>query len=104
MNFFPHEAIAGSFKNAVSDESKIALSEKTAKMLFLVRDIKLYRKNSKKDSDDKSYVVTAVYRYTDKNSVFKSDYIIRTRGLNNSTNWTNYSYIGFFKIKTRDRY
>nr|WP_199161825.1 FtsX-like permease family protein [Elizabethkingia sp. ASV34] len=99
FEFFPHEAIAGSFKNAVSDESKIALSEKTAKMLFGAGYKNCIGKIVKKDSDDKSYVVTAVYRYTDKNSVFKSDYIIRTRGLNNSTNWTNYSYIGFFKVK-----
>ena len=69
-----------------------------------MQNTKLYRENCKKDSDDKSYVVTVVYKYTDKNSVFKSDYIIRTRGLNNSTNWTNYSYIGFFKSKTRNRY
>ncbi|MCT3789336.1 ABC transporter permease [Elizabethkingia anophelis] len=99
FELFPHEAIAGSFKNAISDESKIALSEKTAKSLFGAEYKNCIGKIVKKDSDDKSYVVTVVYKYTDKNSVFKSDYIIKTQGLNNSTNWTNFSYIGFFRVR-----
>ncbi|OPB88789.1 ABC transporter permease [Elizabethkingia ursingii] len=99
FDFFPHETIAGNFKNAISDEDKIALSEKTAKMLFGAEYKNCIGKVIKKDNDDKSYVVSVVYKYTDKNSVFKSDYIVRTRGLNNSTNWSNYSYVGFFKVK-----
>ncbi|CAM3640201.1 ABC transporter permease [Elizabethkingia occulta] len=99
FEFFPHEAIAGSFKNAISDENKIALSEKTAKMLFGTEYKNCIGKVIKKDSDNKSYVVTAVYKYTDNNSVFKSDYIIKTPGLDNANGWSNYSYIGFFKVK-----
>ena len=70
---------------------KLLFPKKQQKMLFGAGYKNCIGKIVKKDSDDKSYVVTAVYRYTDKNSVFKSDYIIRTRGLNNSTNWTNKS-------------
>ncbi len=100
FEFFPYEKVAGSFKNAISDEGKIALSEETAKTLFGSAYKDCIGKIIKTDNDDKSYVITVVYRLPSSNSVFKPGSIIKQRGLEEAKNtWTSYSYMGFFKVK-----
>ncbi|WP_407482002.1 ABC transporter permease [Elizabethkingia meningoseptica] len=100
FDFFPYEKIAGSFKNALSDEGKIVLSEETAKALFGKAYTECIGKILKTDNNNKSYVVTAVYRLPQTNSVFTPGYIVKQTGLEAAKdNWTNYSYWGFFKIK-----
>ena len=104
FDFFPFEKVAGSFKNAISDKSKIALSEETAKTLFgdeykncIGKPVMLDEPNAK------PLVVTAVYKNPEANSVFKPGFIMRNQGLegngNANTQWTNYSYVGYFKLK-----
>lgn len=104
FDFFPFEKLAGSFKNAISDKSKMAISEETAKTLFgddykncVGKTVILDEPNAK------PIIVTAVYRNPEANSVFKPGFIMRNQGLegngNSNTQWTNYSYVGYFKLK-----
>ncbi|AYN02534.1 ABC transporter permease [Chryseobacterium sp. 3008163] len=101
FDFFPMERVAGSFKNAISDDSKIAISEETAKVLFgdeykdcIGKTLKL------DDSENKSYVVTAVYKIPTGNTVFRPGFIMRHPNIDKQNlEWTNYSYVGYFKIK-----
>lgn len=104
FDFFPFEKVAGSFKNAISDKSKIALSEETAKTLFGDEYINCVGKTVMLDEPNaKPLVVTAVYKNPEANSVFKPGFIMRNQGLegngNSNTQWTNYSYVGYFKLK-----
>lgn len=104
FDFFPFEKIAGSFKNAISDKSKIALSEETAKTLFGDDYKNCVGKTVSLDGPNtEPMVVTAVYKNSDANSVFKAGFIMRNQGLegngNANTQWTNYSYVGYFKLK-----
>ncbi|WP_313598945.1 ABC transporter permease [Epilithonimonas vandammei] len=104
FDFFPFEKMAGSFKNAISDKSKIALSEETAKSLFGDEYINCVGKTVMLDEPNaKPLVVTAVYKNPEANSVFKPGFIMRNQGLegngNSNTQWTNYSYVGYFKLK-----
>ncbi|MCX8525617.1 ABC transporter permease [Chryseobacterium formosus] len=101
FDFFPMEKVAGSFKNAISDYQKIAISEETAKTLFgdeykdcIGKTLKL------DDSEDKSYVITAVYKIPAENTVFHPGFIMRHPNIDRKDlEWTNYSYVGYFKIK-----
>lgn len=101
FDFFPMEKVAGSFKNAISDYQKMAISEETAKILFgdeykdcIGKTLKL------DDSEDKSYVITAVYRIPSENTVFRPGFIMRHPNIDKQNlQWTNYSYVGYFKIK-----
>ncbi|MDP9956685.1 putative ABC transport system permease protein [Epilithonimonas hungarica] len=102
FDFFPFERIAGSFKNAISDDNKMALSEETAKSLFGDEYQNCIGKTVKiDDSQNKEYVITAVYKNPTENSVFKPGFIMKHPdiGKQNNSQWTNYSYIGYFKIK-----
>ncbi len=101
FDFFPLEKIAGNLKNAISDENKMAISEETAKALFgddykncIGRTLKL------DDSEEKSYIVTAVYKIPNENTVFRPGFIMRHPDIGASDlSWTNYSYVGYFKVK-----
>lgn len=104
FDFFPFENVAGSFKNAISDKSKIALSEETAKLLFGDEYKNCVGKTVSLDEPNaKPFVITAVYKNPEVNSVFKAGFIMRNQGLegngNANTQWTNYSYVGYFKLK-----
>lgn len=104
FDFFPFERVAGSFKNAISDKSKIALSEETAKSLFGDEYKSCVGKTvSLDESNSKPFVITAVYKNPEANSVFKAGFIMRNQGLegngNANTQWTNFSYVGYFKLK-----
>ncbi|SDE93482.1 ABC transporter permease [Epilithonimonas hungarica] len=102
FDFFPFERIAGSFNNAISDDNKMALSEETAKSLFGDEYQNCIGKTVKiDDSQNKEYVITAVYKNPTENSVFKPGFIMKHPdiGKQNNSQWTNYSYIGYFKIK-----
>jgi len=100
FNFFPFEKVAGNFKDALSDVSKVALSEETAKLLFEDDYLNSIGKAVKIEVDDKNYIVTAIYKIPVANTVFKPDFVIMNPYMEgNKTQWTNYSYNGFFKIK-----
>ncbi|MFC3158563.1 ABC transporter permease [Chryseobacterium arachidis] len=100
FNFFPFEKVAGSFKNALSDVNKVALSEETAKLLFADDYLNSIGKTVKLEVDDKSYIVTAVYKKPLGKTVIKPDFVFMNPFMENSkTQWTSYSYYGFFKIK-----
>ncbi|KAA0128602.1 FtsX-like permease family protein [Chryseobacterium sp. SN22] len=101
FDFFPLEKIAGTFRNAISDSQKMAISEQTAKTLFgdeykecIGRTVKI------DDSEGKNYIITAVYRVPSENSIFKPDFIMKHPDIGKKDlSWTNYSYVGYFKIK-----
>ena len=103
FDFFPFQKLAGSFKNAISDKSKVALSEETAKILFGDEYINCIGKPVSVDGADDKLIVTAVYKNPEANSVFKPGFIMRNQGLegngNSNTQWTNYSYVGYFKLR-----
>ncbi|MFY1045997.1 ABC transporter permease [Chryseobacterium sp. GP-SGM7] len=104
FDFFPLEKVAGSFKNSISDKSKIVISEETAKTLFGDEYKSCVGKTISFDEPDaKPMVVTAVYKNPATNSVFKPGFIMRNQGLDNgsgsNSQWTNYSYVGYFKLK-----
>ena len=100
FRFFPFEKVAGNFQNALSDNGKIALSDKTAKLLFGDDYLNAVGKSVKSDSNDKDYVVTAIYKLEESNTVFKPDFIYRNPYMEQSKDqWTSYSYNGFFKLK-----
>ena len=100
FDFFPFEKVAGSYKNALKNDSQIALSEEAAKALFGKDYKNCIGKTVVMDNNDKIYIVTAVYRLPKDNTVFKPGFIIRPMNLEqNEGKWTNYSYIAYFKIK-----
>lgn len=101
FDFFPLEKIAGTFKNAISDDRKMAISEQTAKALFGDEYKECIGKTVKiDDSEGESYVITAVYRVPSENSVFKPDFIMKHPDIGRKDlSWTNYSYVGYFKVK-----
>ena len=101
FDFFPFEKVAGSFKNALSDVSKVALSEETAKLLFGDEYMNAIGKSVKNEADNKNYIVTAIYKKSKENTVFKPDFLFMNPYLEDSkTQWTSYSYYGFFKLKS----
>lgn len=100
FDFFPFEKVAGNFKNALSDDSKVALSDETAKLLFGDEYLNAIGKSVKNEIDNKNYVVTAIYKNPKENTVFKPDFLFMNPYLDGSkTQWTSYSYFGFFKLK-----
>lgn len=100
FDFFPFEKVAGDFKNALSDVSKVVLSEETAKLLFGDEYLTSIGKSIKNEVDNKNYVVTAIYKKPKDNTVFKPDFLFMNPFLDGSkTQWTSYSYYGFFKLK-----
>jgi len=104
FEFFPYEKIAGNFKNALNNGTKIALSEETAKTLFGDEYKNCIGKTVKMDGkNNETYVVTTVYKLPESNSVFKPGFMIKHPNLLKENqfdkNWTNHSYIGYFKLK-----
>lgn len=102
FRFFQFEKVAGNFQNALSDDGKIALSLETARILFGDDYLNAIGKSVKNDSNDKNYVVTAIYKLPQGNTVFRPDFIYKNPYLDQSKDqWTSYSYNGFFKVKPR---
>ncbi|MDQ1095338.1 MULTISPECIES: ABC transporter permease [Chryseobacterium] len=104
FDFFPLEKVAGSYKDAISDKTKITISEDTAKMLFGDEYKNCIGKTITQDIPNSiPLVITAVYRNPEQNSVFKPGFIMKNEGLDNKNDsnlqWTNYSYIGYFRLK-----
>lgn len=101
FDFFPMERIAGNLKNAISDDGKIAISEETAKALFGDEYKECIGKIIKADGqNNKDYVVSAVYKFPSSHTVFTPGFVLRNKDIDrNDLQWTNYSYIGYFKIK-----
>jgi len=104
FEFFPYEKVAGDFNNAVNGDGKIAISEETAKVLF-GDDYNscIGRKLQIDDSENKTYVVTAVYKLPNSNTVFRPGFVMKHPNFLNKNQydnqWTNYSYVGYFKLK-----
>jgi putative ABC transport system permease protein len=100
FRFFAFEKVAGNFQNALSDDGKIALSLETAHQLFGDDYPNAIGKTVKTDSDEKNYVVTAIYKIPAGNTVFKPGFLHRNPYLEESKDkWTNYNYNGFFRLK-----
>lgn len=100
FRFFQFEKVAGSFRNAILDTGKIALSLETARLLFGDDYPNAIGKSVKNDSNDKNYVVTAIYKLPESNTVFKPDFLYKNPYLEESKDkWTNFNYNGFFKLK-----
>jgi len=100
FRLFTFEKVAGNFRDAISDNGKIALSLETARSLFGDDYPSAIGKSVKNDSNDKDYIVTAIYKIPQGNTVFKPDFIYRNPYLEQSKDqWTSYSYNGFFKVK-----
>lgn len=100
FRLFTFEKVAGNFQNAISDNGKIALSLETARLLFGDDYLNAIGKTLKNDSNEKNYVVTAIYKLPEGNTVFKPGFIYRNPYLEQSKDqWTSYSYNGFFKLK-----
>ncbi|WP_346986074.1 FtsX-like permease family protein [Chryseobacterium sp. POE27] len=101
FRFFAFEKVAGNFQNALSDDGKIALSLETAHQLFGDDYPNAIGKTVKTDSDEKNYVVTAIYKIPAGNTVFKPGFLHRNPYLEESKDkWTNFNYNGFFKLKS----
>lgn len=100
FRLFPFEKVAGNLQNALSDNGKIAISDKTARLLFGDDYLDAVGKSVKSDSKDKEYVVTAIYKLPETNTVFKPDFMYRNPYMEESVDkWTNFSYNGFFRLK-----
>ncbi len=100
FRLLPFEKVAGNFQNALSDNGKIALSLETARLIFGDDYLDAIGKSIKNDSNDKVYVVTAIYKLPQGNTVFRPGFIYRNPYLEESKDqWTSYSYNGFFKVK-----
>lgn len=104
FDFFPFEKVAGDYRNAVNGDGKMAISEETAKALFgdeykncIGKELKL------DDSENKSYFVTAVYKLPKTNTVFRPGFVMKHPNFLKENQydkqWTNYSYVGYFKLK-----
>jgi putative ABC transport system permease protein len=99
---FQYEKLAGSYKNIFVDDSSMAISEDVAKQLFGEDYLKSIGKTIMLDNNNEKFIVQAVYRLpkAEDKTVFRPGYLIRQPFLEgNKEQWTNYSYIGFFKLK-----
>ncbi|WP_026704621.1 ABC transporter permease [Flavobacterium soli] len=97
FSFFPFDFIEGNAKNAVADESSIAISESTAKALFGEGEALNQEVSYKK----KKYVVRGVYRIPGKSSmapdVVMND--MQKRLKTDLTEWGNFNYGLLLKVK-----
>lgn len=104
FNFFPFRLKYGSYKNVLSDKSKIAISEGMSKTLFgnenpVGKQI-IFQESQK-------LIVSAVYKIPESNSSVKPDYLILSKVMlddkknvaNNYPNWGNNSYQALLKLK-----
>lgn len=100
FRLFPYQKVSGNFQGALSDDGKVALSEKTARLLFGDDYLNAIGKSIKNDSKGTEYVVTAIYKLPESNTVFQPDFIYKNPYLEQSKDqWTSFSYNGFFKLK-----
>ncbi|MCU7618417.1 ABC transporter permease [Chryseobacterium sp. PBS4-4] len=100
FRLFPFEKVSGNFQGALSDNGKVALSEKTARLLFGDDYLNAVGKSIKNDSKSIEYVVTAIYKLPESNTVFQPDFIYKNPYLEQSKDqWTSFSYNGFFRLK-----
>jgi hypothetical protein len=70
LNFFRTKKLQAITKNALQNDNQIALSEETAKLL-LAKIIKIALQTLVQDNNNKSYIITAVYKLPNANTVFK---------------------------------
>jgi putative ABC transport system permease protein len=104
FNFFPFKLKFGSYKDALSDYNKIALSDKLSQQLFgdenpVGKELTL---------SDAKYIVTAVYTLPEGNSVVKPNYVVLSQTMKDDRenikkgyqNWGNNSYQALVKIRT----
>ncbi|KAF5308746.1 hypothetical protein FQR65_LT17988 [Abscondita terminalis] len=104
FDFFPFEKIAGSYKNAVNSDGKMAISEETAKALFGEEYKDCIGKTVKMDdAENKIYIVTAVYKLPKENTVFRPGFVMKHTNLLKENEydkqWTNYSYVKYMMNK-----
>lgn len=102
FKIFQYEKLAGSYNNIFVDDHSIAISEDVAKQLFGDEYLKSIGKTVISDNDNEKFLVQAIYRLPDvaEKTVFRPGYLIRQPFIDsNKEQWTNYSYIGFFKLK-----
>lgn len=99
FKFFPYETVAGNINNALVDKSQIALSENTAKQLFGDDYKNSIGKTLKTDQNGQVYTVSLIYKLPKENSVFKADYLLLEEPEKDENQWSNYSFIGLFKLK-----
>ena len=97
FNVFPFELVSGSYKNALKNDTDIAISTVTAKNLFGKTSVA----GETIKFDNKNYVVTAVYELPKGNSQIKPDFVYKPAEqiLNDRENWGNFNYGGFFLLK-----
>ena len=97
FNVFPFELVSGSYKNALKNDTDIAISTVTAKNLFGKTNVA----GETIKFDNKNYVVTAVYELPKGNSQIKPDFVYKPAEqiLNDKENWGNFNYGGFFLLK-----
>lgn len=89
----------------MNGDGKMAISEETAKVLFGKEYKNCIGKTVKMDdSENKIYVVTAVYKLPRENTVFRPGFVMKHPNLLKENEydkqWTNYSYVGYFKLKS----
>ncbi|WP_312399450.1 ABC transporter permease [Chryseobacterium sp.] len=97
FELFPFKLVSGSYKNALKNESDLAISTDAAKNLF-------GRTNVAGESvkfDNKNFVITAVYELPEGNSDIKPDFVIQpvSQIKNDKEQWGNFNYACFFKLK-----
>ncbi|ANF52262.1 antibiotic ABC transporter permease [Chryseobacterium glaciei] len=97
FNIFPFKLISGSYKNALKNDTDIAISTVTAKNLFGKTDVA----GETIKFDNKNYIVTAVYELPKGNSQIKPDFVYKPAEqiLNDKEQWGNFNYAGFFLLK-----
>jgi len=99
FKFFPFEVVAGNANNALREKSQVALSENTAKQLFGDDYKNCIGKTVKADQNGQVYTVSLIYKLPKENSVFKADYLLLEEAPKDKSQWTNYSFIGLFRLK-----
>ncbi|PUB25629.1 putative ABC transport system permease protein [Elizabethkingia sp. YR214] len=104
FNFFPFKLHSGSYKNALTDLHKIALSSDLSTKLFG----KLNALGKKVAIEDSIYLVTTVYENPKTNTVVKPDYVILSEDAvkakkrleeENDAEWGNNNYQALIKLK-----
>ncbi|WP_300675407.1 FtsX-like permease family protein [Soonwooa sp.] len=97
FNVFPYKLVAGSYTNALNNESSIAISTKAAMSLFGRTNVA----GSNINVDNKNYVVTAVFELPKENSQIKPNYVALAyeQLKNDEGQWGNFNYACFFLLK-----
>lgn len=97
FNLFPFKLISGDYKNALKNDTDIAISTVTAKNIFGKTDVA----GETIKFDNKNYVVTVVYELPKGNSQIKPDFVYKPTDQikNDKEQWGNFNYAGFFLLK-----